>query len=127
MRMIMTAAIAAIGFAGAAWADPAEGTWKTQVDDGAYAYVKMSMCGSDLCGTIARTFNSDGEYKSANLGRKLVWDMTPAGGGDYESGKVWQPSKDKTYKSKMSLSGNTLKVSGCIGPICKKQTWSRVN
>ncbi len=127
MRMILTAAIAAIGFAGAAWADPAEGTWKTQVDDGAYAYVKMSMCGANLCGTIARTFNSDGEYKSKNLGRKLVWDMAPAGGGAYKSGKIWQPSKDKTYKSKMSLSGNTLNVSGCVGPICKKQTWSRVN
>lgn len=127
MRMILTAAVAAIAFAGAAWADPALGTWKTQVDDGAYAHVKMSKCGQALCGTIARTFNSDGEYKSKNLGKKLVWDMAPAGGGSYKSGKIWQPSTDKTFKSKMSLSGNTLKVSGCVGPICKKQTWKRVN
>jgi uncharacterized protein (DUF2147 family) len=27
----------------------------------------------------------------------------------------------------MALSGNTLKVSGCVGPICRKQTWSRVD
>jgi len=127
MRMILVAAVAVIGFAGAALADPALGTWKTQVDDGAYAHVKMSTCGAKLCGTIARTFNDTGEYKSANLGKKLVWDMTPAGGGAYKSGKVWQPSTGKTYKSKMSLSGNTLKVSGCVGPICKKQTWKRVN
>lgn len=127
MRMILTAAIAAIGFAGAAWADPVEGTWKTQVDDGAYAYVKMTPCGAKLCGTIARTFNGSGEYKSDNIGKKLVWDMTPAGGGAYKSGKIWQPSTGKTFKSKMALSGNSLKVSGCVGPICKKQTWSRVN
>jgi len=90
MRMILVAAVAVIGFAGAALADPALGTWKTQVDDGAYAHVKMSTCGAKLCGTIARTFNDTGEYKSANLGKKL-------------------------------------KVSGCVGPICKKQTWKRVN
>ncbi len=127
MRMILTAAVAALAFAGAAWADPAEGTWKTQVDDGAYAYVKMSACGAALCGTIARTFNDGGEYKSKNLGKKLVWDMKSVGSGSYKGGKIWQPSTGKTFKSKMSLSGNTLKVSGCVGPICKKQTWSRVN
>ncbi|MDG1067798.1 MAG: DUF2147 domain-containing protein [Sulfitobacter sp.] len=127
MRLILTAAFAALSFAGAAMADPAEGTWKTQVDDGAYAYVKVSACGAALCGTISRTFNDTGEYKSKNLGKKLVWDMVPAGGGAYKSGKVWQPSTGKTYSSKMALSGNTLKVSGCVGPICKKQTWSRVN
>lgn len=126
MRIVFAAIVAGLGFAGSAFADPAVGVWKTQVDDGAYAHVKMSQCGADLCGTIARTFNSGGEYKSANLGKKLVWDMTPAGGGAYKSGKVWQPSTGKTFRSKMALSGNTLKVSGCVGPICKKQTWSRV-
>ena len=76
---------------------------------------------------ISRTFNSTGEYKSANIGKKLVWDMQAKGSGRYKRGKIWQPSTDKVFKSKMSLSGNTLKVSGCVGPICKKQTWSRVN
>ena len=120
MRMILAAAVAAVGFAAAAWADPAEGIWQTQVDDGAYAHVKMSPCGANLCGTIARTFNTGGEYKSENLGKQLVWDMAPAGGGAYADGKIWQPSTGKTFRSKMALSGNTLNVSGCIGPICKK-------
>ena len=127
MKRVMIAAVAAFGFAGAAFADPAEGMWKTQVDDGAYAHVKIAPCGAALCGTIARTFNDTGEYKSENLGKKLVWDMQAAGGGAYKDGKVWQPSTDKTYRSKMALSGNSLKVSGCVGPICKKQTWTRVN
>lgn len=127
MKTGIIAAVVALGFAGAAFADPAEGTWKTQVDDGAYAHVKVAQCGAALCGTIARTFNDTGEYESQNLGKKLVWDMQPAGGGAYKDGKVWQPSTGKTYRSKMALSGNTLKVSGCVGPICKNQTWSRVN
>ncbi|UWR23587.1 DUF2147 domain-containing protein [Sulfitobacter sp. S190] len=127
MKRLIAAAAIAVGFAGAAFADPAIGTWKTQVDDGNYAYVKMSKCGAALCGTIARTFNSSGEFKSANIGKQLVWDMQSQGGGSYKNGKIWQPSTGKVYKSKMSLSGNALKVSGCVGPICKKQTWSRVN
>ena len=126
MRMMVAAAVAAFGFAGAAFADPAVGTWKTQVDDGAYAHVKVSKCGAALCGTIARTFNDTGEYKSKNIGKRLVWDMQSSGGGAYKNGQIWQPSTGKTFKSKMALSGNTLKVSGCVGPICKKQTWSRV-
>ncbi|MGI3167743.1 DUF2147 domain-containing protein [Pseudooceanicola sp. C21-150M6] len=110
----------------AALADPVEGIWKTEVDEGAYAHVTFEPCGAGLCGTILRTFRSGGEFKSDTIGRKLVWDMSPAGGGDYTGGKIWQPSTDKVYKSKMSLAGDTLRVAGCVGPICKKQTWTRV-
>ncbi|MCR8725361.1 DUF2147 domain-containing protein [Frigidibacter sp. SLM-1] len=110
----------------AALADPVEGLWKTEVDDGAYAHVRFGPCGDRLCGVIANTFNSAGEYKSENLGRKIVWDMRADGGGSYSGGQIWQPSTGKVYRSKMQLSGDTLKVSGCIGPICKKQNWTRV-
>ena len=115
-----------VAMAAPALADPAEGIWKTQVDDGAYAHIKMTTCGAKLCGKIARTFNDSGEYKSKNIGKPLVWDMVPAGGGSYSDGSIWQPSKDKVYKSKMTLNGNKLLVAGCWGPICKKYTWSRV-
>jgi len=113
-------------FVAPAFADPAEGIWKTQVDDGAYAHIKMSACGNKLCGVIARTFNSDGEYKSQNLGKKLVWDMEPLGGGSYGNGSIWQPSKDRVYSSTMELSGNKLVVVGHWGPFKKSQTWTRV-
>jgi len=112
--------------AGAAMADPVEGTWQTEVDDGAYAYVQIVPCGTKFCGTIARTFNAQGEYKAQTLGKQLVWDMEPQGNGAYANGKIWRPSNDKTYKSKMQLSGDSLKVSGCVGPICLGQNWTRV-
>ena len=129
MKRLMTAALLALGLAGTAQAaDPAVGTWQTQVDDGAYAHVKMAPCGGAICGTIARTFNDSGEYKSPNIGKTLVIDMKPEGGGKY-AGKVWRPSNDKIYIGKMTVSGNALQLSGCVagGLICSKQTWQRVN
>lgn len=125
LRTAMLAAAFAAG-AGAVSADPVEGVWKTQVDDGNYAHIAMSRCGKKICGVIARTFNATGEFKSDNIGKQLVWDMVPQGGGGYKSGKIWQPSTGKIYDSKMALNGATLKVSGCVSIICKKQTWSRV-
>ncbi len=127
MRIMLAAAVAVVGFAGAAFADPAVGTWKTQVDDGAYAYVKVGKCGGALCGTIARTFNDKGEYKSKNLGKTLVIDMAPTGGGKYK-GNVWRPSNGKIYIGKMAVSGDSLALSGCVagGLICSKQSWTRL-
>ncbi len=117
---------AMIGFAGAALADPLEGVWRTEVDDGAYALVTISPCGGAFCGVISRTFNSDGEYQSENIGRQIVINMVPQGGGAYE-GQVWRPSNDKIYIGKMDLSGNTVRLRGCVagGLICASQTWTR--
>ncbi|MEL7184660.1 MAG: DUF2147 domain-containing protein, partial [Pseudomonadota bacterium] len=63
------------------------------------------------------------------VGRQIIWDMQPQGGGAYGGGRIWAPDQDKTYRSKMSLNGNRLKVEGCVlgGAICRGQTWSRVN
>lgn len=112
--------------AGTAFADPVAGVWKTQEDDGAYAHVTMAPCGKKICGTITKAFRGGAPIKTDNVGKRIVWDMVPDGKGSYSSGKIWQPSTGKTYSSKMSLSGNSLKVSGCVGPFCKKQTWSRI-
>ncbi|MGY3438104.1 MULTISPECIES: DUF2147 domain-containing protein [unclassified Marinovum] len=121
-------ALAALGLmAGAAAADPVEGVWKTEPDDGSYAHVTLAPCGPQICGVISRTFNASGEYNSPNKGKKLVIGMTPSGSGKYV-GKVWRPSNDKIYNGKMQLSGNTLKMSGCVGGrlFCTSQSWNRV-
>ena len=126
MKKLSTISAFILAFSTPVLADPVVGTWKTQVDDGAYAHVNFSKCGAKLCGVIAHTFKAGAEYKSPNLGRKLVWDMVADGGGYYSGGQIWQPSKDKIYKSKMSLKGSKLYVSGCWGIVCKKQTWTRI-
>ncbi len=127
MKKFSIAAAALIAMAGAALADPAEGTWQTEVDDGAYALVVIAACGNAYCGTINRTFNSTGEYQSENLGRQIVIDMVPAGNGAY-AGQVWRPSNNKIYIGKMDISGNQLRLRGCVagGLICASQNWVRV-
>ena len=123
----LLAALAMVIATPAMAADPLEGLWQTEPDDGAYAYVQIAPCGAALCGTMVRTFNSDGEYKSENLGRQLVIDMMPAGNGRYK-GKVWRPSNDKIYIGRINLSGNGLKMKGCVagGLLCASQSWARV-
>lgn len=126
MRFAFVAALV-LGFGAPAIADPVEGVWQTEADDGAYAYIEMGPCGAKICGVIARTFNSSGEYQSPNLGKTLVIDMVPDGDGKY-SGQVWRPSNNKIYIGKMTLNGDALKLRGCVagGLFCSAQDWSRV-
>ena len=128
MNTLTAAAIAVLLMTGLAAADPLEGTWQTEPDDGAYAHVDMAPCGANLCGTIARTFKDGAEYTSANKGKTLVIDMVAQGGGAYR-GRVWRPSNDKIYLGKIALNGDRMRLSGCVagGLICSKQTWARIN
>lgn len=126
IKTLMLTAVLALG-AGAALADPVEGIWQTQEDDGAYAHVKIAPCGPNFCGKIARTFKGGDEYQSENIGKTLVIDMAAQGDGAYE-GQVWRPSNNKIYSGAIALNGDSLKLSGCVagGLLCSKQTWARV-
>ena len=96
-------------------------------DDGNVAQVEFTTCGEAYCGEMIRSFNSAGKaIASDNIGKNIVWDMMDQGDGYFKGGRIWDPGKDKTYKSKMTLMGDTLQVKGCIGPFCKAQTWTRV-
>lgn len=112
---------------GGAIADPLEGLWQTEADDGAFAYVDIAPCGANFCGKIARAFKDGAEYASPNRGKTLVIDMAPEGNGKYK-GKVWRPSNDKIYIGKIALDGDRMRLSGCVagGLLCSKQMWSRV-
>ena len=127
---ILAAALAALALPAHA-ADPVEGIWRTKPDDnGKYGQVRIAPCGALLCGTLIRAFDNTGtEIPSENIGKLIVWDMAPEGDGSYGGGKVWAPDRDKTYNSKMELTGSTLAVSGCVlgGLICRASEWSREN
>tara|TARA_R110002049_G_scaffold297983_1_gene487469 strand:- start:566 stop:955 length:390 start_codon:yes stop_codon:yes gene_type:complete len=127
MRILKTTA-ALVVLATPALADPAEGVWQTEVDDGAFAYVTIAPCDAAFCGTISRTFKDGGtEYTSENKGKQIVIGMAPVGDGNYE-GQVWRPSNNKIYVGKMSVSGDALTLKGCVagGLICSAQGWARV-
>ena len=121
----LAAAFASIGLAAAA--DPIEGLWQTQPDEGALALVQVGPCGAAFCGTIVKTFRGKTEFQSPNVGKQIVIGMTPAGEGTYK-GKVLRPADDKIYSGKASVSGTTMKLSGCVagGLICKSQTWTKL-
>jgi uncharacterized protein (DUF2147 family) len=110
-------------------ADPAEGTWKTKADDnGNFGFVQIKTCGPAVCGTLVKSFDSKGkEMKSPNVGKQIIWDMKSKGNGAYSDGKVWSPDRDKTYNSKMQLSGDSLAIQGCVFVVCRDGgTWTRV-
>ncbi|WP_227272082.1 DUF2147 domain-containing protein [Roseobacter weihaiensis] len=127
MKNLMMAGVGLMALAGTAVADPLEGLWQTEADEGAFAHVQIGPCGANFCGTIERTFKDGAEYASPNQGKTLVIDMAPEGEGKYK-GQVWRPSNDKVYLGKIDLNGDSMRLSGCVagGLLCSKQTWSRV-
>ncbi len=127
MKHLALASALIVGFAGAAIADPLVGTWRTAKDDnGNYGLIKVAPCGGKLCGKLVKSFDASGkEISSEHTGRNIISETVASGGGQYK-GKVYSPDRDKTYNSKLVLSGNALKVSGCVLGICRDGgTWRR--
>ena len=131
MRTLLLSAAAVVGLTSAAMADPAHGTWQTEVDDGAFAHVELGPCANaaNVCGNIVRSYRDGGTpYESPNIGRQLVIDMAPQGDGRYE-GSVWRPSNDRIYIGRMEVEGDRLALRGCVagGLICARQNWVRLD
>jgi uncharacterized protein (DUF2147 family) len=111
-RKVSMAVAATILVAGAAYADPIEGNWKTQ------------------SGTTA-AITGGGPFtitlKTGKHAGKRIGSFKASGGGKY-TGKITDPETDKTYSGKATLSGNSLSMSGCVlgGLICKSQNWSKL-
>ena len=126
MRKYLIAATATLLLAAPVLADPVHGNWRSAPgDDGVYLHVRISACGNRICGKITKVI---GKANPTSLGKSIIKNMKADGKGVYSGGTIWAPDRDKTYKSKMKLSGNKLKVSGCIagGLICRGQTWTRL-
>jgi uncharacterized protein (DUF2147 family) len=128
VRTLIAATLACLVALPAA-ADPVFGRWKTQPDDnGNFGVIEFEACGEMICGTLRESFDSAGKRtESANIGRQIVWDMSAKGDGAYAGGKIWAPDDDKTYRSKMALTGDKLSVSGCVLVICRAQEWTRAD
>lgn len=127
MKTLTLIFAAILGLASAVAADPLEGNWRTPTDDnGNSGVVQVAPCGAALCGTLVQSFDGNGaSFASPNIGRQIIFDTTPSGGGAYR-GQVWSPDRDKTYNSRLQLNGNSLSVSGCVMGICRDGgTWTR--
>jgi len=113
----------------------ADGVWRTQAsEDGAYLTVEIGACADNaarVCGVILDLIDGNGESaESEAVGKYIIQNMRPVDGNDgsWHKGSIWAPDDDKTYKSKMALVEDGLKVSGCVfgGLICRSQVWQRV-
>ena len=111
MRSIIIAVALALSAMTAQAAEPIEGNWKTA--SGATA--QIAPCGGAFCVTL----------KSGKFNGKQIGKMS--GSGDSYKGEITDPETDKTYAGSGSVSGNSLKMKGCVmAVLCKSQTWTRL-
>lgn len=96
---------------GSALADPIEGNWRTAAGSTA----AIAPCGSEFCIRL-----TSGTHSGKAIGR-----MKASGSG--YSGTVTDPAEDKTYSGSATISGSTLKLTGCALKIfCRSQTWKKL-
>lgn len=98
--------------AGTAFADePIVGNWKTLAGDTA----AIAPCADSYCVTL-----KTGKYAGRQIGKMQ-------GKGDSYTGELTDPSEDKTYSGYGTVSGNTIRMKGCVLKIfCKTQTWTKL-
>ena len=119
-----------MGITNIAAADALYGTWKTSSDNkGNFGYIRFDGCGLKICGTLVKAFDVTGaNADSDDIGKMIVWDMVAKGDGAYDGGRIWAADRDKTYRSKMVLDGDELRVKGCILMVCLDGgAWTRVD
>ena len=110
-RIFGLAAAFAMLAAQAGAAEPIEGSWKTASGETA----QIAKCGSSFCVTL-----KTGKHAGKQIGKL-------SGKGNSYSGEITDPANDKTYSGSGSVSGNSLKMKGCVMKIlCKSQTWTRL-
>ena len=127
--MVFATLLAVASFApGGVAADPILGTWQVEPDHkGQVGQVVIRRCGDAFCGRVTKVYDRAGKsVVTRSMGRDLFWGLRAHGQGQYDGGRVWVPLYDRVYDAKARLSGNRLRVLGCLGPLCDGQTWRRL-
>lgn len=138
-RKLGIAILFAIGFSGLALADEgATGVWRLESGK---VTVRIAPCGSSLCGVIvglAKPLNKKGQPKLDKenpnealrsrplMGLTILVDMKAAGTNNWK-GTIYNADDGRTYASYMKLSGDNMKVKGCVGPFCKTMKFIRTS
>ena len=108
------------------------GRWQTENPDG---IVVVADCGDGTpCGTL-RITGPDADALDANNpdealrdrpldGAAMLWGFERARDGSWRRGRIYDPEGGRVYRARLERTGEaTLKVDGCLGPICRSQTW----
>lgn len=109
------------------------GTWNA----GSGTVIEVADCGDKSpCGTILDLSdpdlpdgnNPDKTLQTTPLIGKTIIHGFKRGRNGWRSGRIYNPSNGKTYRSSIRLKSDTvLKVKGCIGPFCESQNWMRLS
>lgn len=112
----------------ASQANPILGTWQVEPDHkGQVGQVVIRRCGETFCGRVMKVHDRAGRsVVTRAMGRDLFWNLRAVGKGRYEGGRVWVPLHDREYDAKARLTGDRLRVLGCLGPVCDGQIWLRI-
>ncbi len=115
---------------------PVLGDWKTKGG----AVVRAYECGDAVCIKVVRLSPNppgtvDGRNPNQSLRTRPICGMDIGTGfkpGDpmhWNGGRVYDPLAGKTYKSNMTLEGDTLKLRGYVGvsALGRTETWARVD
>lgn len=137
LAILPAAALAIAALASPALAGDPTGLWQTPTNGG---QVRISRCGQALCGALV---NSDHIRANANArdehnrdvgqrnrplrGLQMLSGFT-GGPTEWRGGSVYNPADGGTYRGTITMTNdNTLRLRGCIvAPLCKTQTWTRI-
>lgn len=133
-KMLASLALLALPTSASADTFDVYGLWLTQAKD---AHIEVTDCGDGTpCGALVWVDpistesqhdirNADNEQRGRPLiGVPIVWGYARGLKG-WRSGHIYNPEYGKTYASSMRLQKDgTLKVKGCLGPICITNIWT---
>ncbi|MCM2291960.1 DUF2147 domain-containing protein [Allorhizobium sp. BGMRC 0089] len=111
MKAIIT--LLALGLSASAVfaAEPIEGKWKTA--NGETADIRS--CDGSFCITL-----KTGKFAGKTIG-------TLKGTDSSYTGEITDPETNKTYSGSANISGNAMRLKGCVlGILCKSQSWTRI-
>ena len=135
MRLAALVAAVCLAPQAALAASPVEGDWRTASDGG---LVQIAPCGPKICGRLVDATElrrqpglTDGRNKDVSKrtrpmkGLPMLENFT-GGPKTWTGGTIYNPADGRTYRSVLELAtADVLKVKGCLGPICRTETWTR--
>ena len=119
-------------------ADSVVGKWKTETKN---AIVQIDKCGGSICGRVLTSGaiarhpgklaekNPHAARKTKPLKGSTMLSGFSREGDTWVNGSVYKADEGKTYSGKITpIDANHIKLRGCVFvPLCKTQTWTRVN
>lgn len=139
MKTISLAVLGLLATTGFALAADPSGTWR--LDNGKVT-VKVRQCGDEVCANIVGLkeptykdgkpkidkYNKNASLRNRPLmGLAVLSNMKPAGDNTW-TGNIYNADDGRTYSATMTLSGNTMKLKGCVaGIFCKTNTFRKLN